>query len=1004
METENIGGIDVVVQAHDSQYTAAMRRAALLARDTGRQIEQGMRGINWQGLGNAADRYFTNMAGRMRLLGRDLRSFHGALGAAMGGMAGYVSGRQFVEAAGGFEQQMEIMGVVSGATASQMAAVRTQALALGQATARSANDIAGAQLELSKMGFSMQRILELTPAVTNLSIAADMPMQQAANTAGAIMRQFNLEASQMENVMDVMMRGANQSAADVGDFAGSLRYAGAMARAANMDLETTVALLEAASNAGMEGYMAGTSLRSLVGDFNTPTPMAAQMFRQFNINVRDSNGQLRDMIDLIEEVVTKVPRNLFGPPMFEVDSANLLNALSSVGGDSLRAMRVDLQVNQTGEAARTAEARMKGLKGAIETLSGAFETLMIKIGDSGFLKTATESIKAIGTWISGLSETGVKTLAFAGAIGVAVVALGPFLFALGSVLTILTSMQGILLAGAGAAAAAVIWNDLSAAIRGIKTGIDATNESFRTTTELLQGMAGASREAQAAMLQQAQASAIVARDQADALEAAAQAAERASPRSERSRREGDWGWNNVIRPLASGWDMAASPFTQSRAETATEARAAADAARARYDAMQASVNDAMIDYAMHDPAIVARQRANYQAATAALESARRQGGQGFDTEAWLRSNPEFAHALAQPAYEAMSQGGRPERLPPFQQRFMGFTPGQVIQAETTRLERLATAAQTSTRAMEDLSEALSLREQSRDQFSGNYTISEERALEIVRARAESQRRIDMAQVAHQTDLTLTSQTRLTDAANQGARAYERMQIAVQLMGQMPRMTLEEASAMADRLLRSNEQLDRAVSSMQRWSQTFEAIGDRVASAFEEAIANGGSLGDVLKSLARDMLALVLRAAVLQPMAESIGRGLRNIFSGSGGGKGGSGGGSNIFGSILNGLGSIFGGFFADGGQLAGGKWGIVGERGPELIRGGRHGATVVPLAANMNGGGGMAIDARSYIDAKGADPAAIARLEAAQRRRDAELPGRIRAEVGNMNARGRAWS
>ena len=29
--TENIGGIDVVIQAHDAQYNAAMRRAAATA-------------------------------------------------------------------------------------------------------------------------------------------------------------------------------------------------------------------------------------------------------------------------------------------------------------------------------------------------------------------------------------------------------------------------------------------------------------------------------------------------------------------------------------------------------------------------------------------------------------------------------------------------------------------------------------------------------------------------------------------------------------------------------------------------------------------------------------------------------------------------------------------------------------------------------------------------------------------------------------------------------------
>ena len=58
-------------------------------------------------------------------------------------------------------------------------------------------------------------------------------------------------------------------------------------------------------------------------------------------------------------------------------------------------------------------------------------------------------------------------------------------------------------------------------------------------------------------------------------------------------------------------------------------------------------------------------------------------------------------------------------------------------------------------------------------------------------------------------------------------------------------------------------------------------------------------------------------------------------------------GGGIIDGIIGGIGKFFGGFFADGGYLAPGQWGMAGERGPEPIFGGRSGITVVP-----NGGGG----------------------------------------------------
>ena len=49
--------------------------------------------------------------------------------------------------------------------------------------------------------------------------------------------------------------------------------------------------------------------------------------------------------------------------------------------------------------------------------------------------------------------------------------------------------------------------------------------------------------------------------------------------------------------------------------------------------------------------------------------------------------------------------------------------------------------------------------------------------------------------------------------------------------------------------------------------------------------------------------------------------------------------------------SFFSGFFADGGNIPAGKWGVVGEDGPELAFGGSTGKNIVPMK-RMGGGNG----------------------------------------------------
>lgn len=79
------------------------------------------------------------------------------------------------------------------------------------------------------------------------------------------------------------------------------------------------------------------------------------------------------------------------------------------------------------------------------------------------------------------------------------------------------------------------------------------------------------------------------------------------------------------------------------------------------------------------------------------------------------------------------------------------------------------------------------------------------------------------------------------------------------------------------------------------------------------------------------------------------------------------------------MGTLFAGLFADGGYIPSGKYGIVGEAGPELVRGPGTVTSAADTAAMMGTGGGMvavtyninATDARSFKELVASDPAFI---------------------------------
>ncbi|GEM_PF-6767042 len=108
--------------------------------------------------------------------------------------------------------------------------------------------------------------------------------------------------------------------------------------------------------------------------------------------------------------------------------------------------------------------------------------------------------------------------------------------------------------------------------------------------------------------------------------------------------------------------------------------------------------------------------------------------------------------------------------------------------------------------------------------------------------------------------------------------------------------------------------------------------------FKDALGGITTEFKSLKEVAMDTLSSISNA-LLRRSTDSL---VDQLFSK----KGPLGGDLNV-GNIFSGIGDMFGGFFADGGTLRPGQWGIAGERGPEPIFAGNAPLTVVP---NQQGG------------------------------------------------------
>src|SRR5690606_4774450 len=113
-------------------------------------------------------------------------------------------------------------------------------------------------------GWDAAQSIEAMPAVLNLATAASMDLARAADISSNIMSAFGLQASEAATVADTLAvanANANTSVEQLGD---GMKYAGPVAQAFGISVGDTAAAIGTLSDAGIQGSMAGTSLRRVM--------------------------------------------------------------------------------------------------------------------------------------------------------------------------------------------------------------------------------------------------------------------------------------------------------------------------------------------------------------------------------------------------------------------------------------------------------------------------------------------------------------------------------------------------------------------------------------------------------------------------------------------------------------------------------------------------------------------------------------------------------------------
>lgn len=273
-----------------------------------------------------------------------------------------------------FQQSMANLKAITNPVAKDFQKIEEHARKMGEQTAFSADQAAGAFTELGKMGFDVEEIIASSESVLNLASATGGSMSSVATSVASTIRQFGLDASEAERVSDNMASSFTKSSLDLDKFSEAMKYAGPVAKDMGISLEETTGMMAVLANNAIHGSMAGTSLRRMMLQLGDEGSKVSKKLHSLGVDV---TAPLTDKLRALADAnITAAERTeYFG--LLSTTAASVL--LSNV--DSIEQYEEAL-LSAGGTAERMAETQLDTVEGKLKLMTSALSETKLSLFDT----------------------------------------------------------------------------------------------------------------------------------------------------------------------------------------------------------------------------------------------------------------------------------------------------------------------------------------------------------------------------------------------------------------------------------------------------------------------------------------------------------------------------------------------------------------------------------------------------------------------------------------------
>ena len=299
-----------------------------------------------------------------------------------------------------FEAAMSQVQAISGATSTELVKLTNKAKEMGATTKFTAEESAQAFNYMAMAGWKTDDMLNGIEGILSLAAASGEDLATTSDIVTDALTAFNMKAGDAGHFSDVLAQAASNANTTVSGMGETFKYAGSMAGSLGYSIEDVALMTGLMANTGIKGTMAGTALNSIFTRLSTNTNGAADAMKKLGISFFDSNGNARDLSDVMGELRTATAG------MTAEQKSNLANTIAGTQAQKgllaiLNASESDYNKladainNADGAAAKMSDTMMDNLQGSITLLQSTVDGVKISFGER-----LSPYVRSLADWLT----------------------------------------------------------------------------------------------------------------------------------------------------------------------------------------------------------------------------------------------------------------------------------------------------------------------------------------------------------------------------------------------------------------------------------------------------------------------------------------------------------------------------------------------------------------------------------------------------------------------------